>query len=209
MRAQSIRCLALFLLLTAAVPPTGAREPAPELLPDTLRKTPQPVPAETRRNDWNRLQNLPAGTELRVSLERARVFKGKLVSVTDDALTLRATWEGRKTLSASQIVRIHRLHRDSVLDGTLIGLGVGAAAGAILGAAPEPGELTRVGAALFLGVIGAGIGAATGAAVDYHRVELQLIYEKLPENAAPHQEEPERRGRMPLEPTPVEKRGNP
>ncbi|MEE9234187.1 MAG: hypothetical protein V3U28_01945, partial [Candidatus Acidoferrales bacterium] len=57
---------------------------SPRLTPE--RETPalQPLPLD----DWRRLERLPLGAELRVSLERAQVFKGKLGEVTGEALTI-------------------------------------------------------------------------------------------------------------------------
>ncbi len=148
---------------------------SPRLTPE--RETPalQQLPLD----DWRRLESLPLGAELRVSLERAQVFKGKLQDVTGEALTLRLPGGSLKVVHPWQVVRIHRIERDSTLDGTLIGLGVGASVGAIIGGAQDPAELTRLGGALFGAMIGVGPGGLVGFLVDNARVEVVVVYERL------------------------------
>ncbi len=149
---------------------------SPRLTPE--RETPalQPLPLD----DWRRLQSLPLGAELRVSLERAQVFKGRLEDVTGKALTLRLRDGSLKVVHPWQVVRIHEVYRDSILDGTLIGLGVGAVVGAIIGAAgdPESTDFTRPAGALFGALLGAGPGALIGWGVDSARTELVIVYER-------------------------------
>ncbi len=134
----------------------------------------------TAANDWQQVQALPVGADLRVSLERAQTVRGRLESATEDKLTLRLPDGKQRTVDASQVVRIHRIHKDSIANGALIGLGVGAAAGAIAGAAqdPERTDLTRSGSALIFGSLGAAIGAGIGAIADSAKIEYRLIYER-------------------------------
>ncbi len=149
----------LIVLLIATLP-LGAAQPSP--------------------NDWQGVQALPVGTELRVSLERVQTLRGRLESATEEELTLRLADGKHRTVASSQVVRIHRIHKDSLVNGALIGLGVGGAAGAIAGAAqnPERTDLTRSGSALIFGALGAAIGAGIGAVADSAKVELQLVYER-------------------------------
>lgn len=113
-------------LLAGTVQPPRAGEPAPELLPAHLRERLRETPPALPLSDWERLREQPTGSKLRVVLEGARVLRGKLVSVSDEALTLRISRKPR-----TQVVRIHRRHHDPLSNGVLIGLGVGAAIGAI------------------------------------------------------------------------------
>lgn len=113
-------------LLAGSVQPPRAGEPAPELLPAHLRERLRGTPLARPLSDWERLREQPTGSKLRVVMEGARVLRGKLVSVSDEALTLRISRKPR-----TQVVRIHRRHHDPLSNGVLIGLGVGAAIGAI------------------------------------------------------------------------------
>ncbi len=180
MKLQDPRCLVVLLLLAAAVWPASAGEPALELLPPFLQARLRQGSAVLPLNDWDRLRQLPALTKLRVSLEGARVLRGKLVSITGEALTLRISRKKLRTEPRAQVVRVHRRHHDPLSNGVLIGLGVGAAGGAVVGASLDPAstDYTRSGAVLFLGLFGAGVGAAIGAIADRARVEFEIIYEK-------------------------------
>ena len=135
-------------------------------------------------NDWQNVQALPFGADLRISLERAQTVRGRLESVTEDKLELRLPDGKHRTVDASQVVRIHRIHKDSIANGALIGLGVGAAAGAIAGAVqdPERTDLTRSGSALIFGSLGAAIGTGIGAIADSAKVEYELVYERPASN---------------------------
>ena len=192
MKLQDPRWLVVLLSLAAAVWPASAGEPALDLLPASLRERLQQTQASLPVDGWARLQSLPPGMMLRVALKRARVLRGKLVSVTDEALTLRVSHKKLRTEPRSQVVRVHRRHHDPLSNGVLIGLGVGAAGGAVVGASLDPAstDYARSGAVLFLGLFGAGVGAAIGAFADMARVEFELIYERpthtrLRQRAAP------------------------
>ncbi|MDA2913998.1 hypothetical protein MYX77_08595 [Acidobacteriia bacterium AH_259_A11_L15] len=158
----------------------AAQEGGGVLLPRLTPERETPALQQLPLDDWRRLESLPLGAELRVSLERAQVFKGKLEDVTGEALTLRLRGGGLKVVHSWQVVRIHEVHRDSILDGTLIGLGVGASVGAIIGAAqdPESTDLNRLGGALFGAMIGVGPGGLVGFLVDNARLEMVVVYER-------------------------------
>ncbi len=164
MKLQDPRCLVVLLLLAAAVWPASAGEPALDLLPASLRERLQQTQASLPIDGWARLQSLPPGTMLRVALKRARVLRGKLVSITDEALTLRISRRKLRTEPRAQVVRVHRRHHDPLSNGVLNGLGVGAAGGAVVGASLDPAstDYARSGAVLFLGLFGAGVGTAIG-----------------------------------------------
>ena len=177
-------CLGVALWLGVAATLVFAQEPAAWLSPSAIAKTHNVAHQPLALSDWRRLLDLPAGTEVRVSLERARVLKGKLVNVTDEGLTLRLA-EAKPvttTVDSRQVVRVHEIRRDSLKNGTLIGLGIGAGGGAIWGAAQDPEEtdFTRSAAAVFGSSFGAGVGALVGLVVDAARVELVLVYERSP-----------------------------
>ncbi len=188
MKLQDPRWLVVLLLLAAAVWPASAGEPALDLLPPFLQARLRPGPAVLPLEDWERLRRLATGTELRVSLEGARVLRGKLVSITDEALTLRISRKKLRTEPRAQVVRVHRRHHDPLSNGVLIGLGVGAAGGAVVGASLDPAstDYARSGAVLIFGLFGAGVGAAIGAIADRARVEFELIYEKPMQEPAQH-----------------------
>lgn len=117
-------------------------------------------------NDWDRVKSLAPGVELRVSLERARVLKGRLVEATDDALTLRVR-DALQTLPSTQVIRIYRLDRDSMTNGILLGLAIGSGVGTAWGALAGAGHDIRAAYAVPWGLlIGAAAGTAIGAAAD-------------------------------------------
>lgn len=183
-------CLGATLWLGATATLAAAQEPVAWLSPRWAARTETTAVQSLQLNDWRRLLDLPTGTELRVSVERARVLKGKLVNVTDEALTLRVAEADLgvvdKVVESHQVVRVHRIQRDSLKNGTLIGLAVGSGVGAGLGALARPisaddkTEERRIGTGLGL-YVGAGVGALIGAAADNARVDLILVYERPPQ----------------------------
>ncbi len=123
---------------------------------------------------------------MRISLEGARVVQGRLVSATDERLTLRISAKEVSAEASSKVVRVHRVIRDPILNGSLIGFGAGAGVGALLGALPVPSPLTPLdpdehsrGAFVATGIlIGGGVGAALGALVDHSEKQFEVIYER-------------------------------
>lgn len=137
------------------------------------------VTTDPVKGSWEGLKAVPPGDELVVGLRNGQTLKGRLISVSDTALTLS---QGKKTTDVNRIdaLRVHRLISKSAKRATMIGLGIGAGVGGLSGglaAASGPGEPNEYGyGVLIVGIIGAGIGALTGYIVG-SRKQRVLIYE--------------------------------
>lgn len=128
---------------------------------------------------WEGLKAIPPGDEVRVRLRNGQTLKGRLISVSDTALTL--AWGNITTdVTRADALRVHRVVSKSAEKSTLIGSGIGAGVGAMTvvvaaaGSSPESGEVGL--AILILGAFGAGVGALAGYIVG-SRKHRALIYE--------------------------------
>ena len=125
--------------------------------------------AQTAADEIRR--RLKDGQTIFIVDDQGRELKGRVAGLTADALMLRVGRD-RTDVPYDRILRIDRPH-DGVLDGTLIGLGVGAGLG-LLGAlaaatddsgfGPDPADVARI-APLVIGGIGAGVGLGLDALI--------------------------------------------
>jgi len=127
---------------------------------------------------WERLKAIPPGDEVAVRLRNGQTLKGRLVSVSDTALTIE---QGANTTDVTRgdALRVHRVISKSAKRSTLIGLGIGAGIGmigSVVSAKSGGGEGDADLWALIAGVFGAGVGALTGYIVG-SRKHRALIYE--------------------------------
>jgi hypothetical protein len=130
---------------------------------------------------WEGLKSIPPGDEVRVRLRNGQTLKGRLISVSDTALTL-ARGDIITDVTRGDALRVHRVILKSAKRATLIGLGIGAGVGGLGGGVAaatasgsgEPGEYGL--AVLIYGMIGAGVGALMGYIVG-SRKHRALIYE--------------------------------
>lgn len=129
---------------------------------------------------WEAIKAIPPGDEVRVRLRNGRTLMGRLINVSDTALTIEL---GKKTMDVTRAdtLRVHRVITKSAKKATLIGLGIGAGIGGVGGGglaaaagAQQPRDYAIV--AGFLAAIGAGVGALTGYLVG-SRKHRELIYE--------------------------------
>jgi hypothetical protein len=124
--------------------------------------------AQPNLTDWNTVKTLATGADVRITAG-SRTVRGKILRTTDEALVL-ALGKGQEMFMQQEVKRV-LLRGDSHRGrNSLIGLGAGAATGAIIGAAAHQdctgfcifytsrGTDTAVGAAV-LGGIGALVGA--------------------------------------------------
>ncbi len=97
---------------------------------------------------------------------------GLLEEVTHDTVIVIEEGGGQRSVTKVSIHRVGTTQIDSTGNGTLIGLGIGGAAGSISGAffatalSETPTASDYLGGALICGAIGAGIGSAIGYKVD-------------------------------------------
>jgi hypothetical protein len=135
--------------------------------------TPNPI-----RGSWEGIKAVPPGDEVAVRLRNGQTLKGKLVSISDTALTIEQG-QNATDVSRGDALKIHRMVTKSSKRGTLIGLGIGAAIGLIGSVATAKsgeGEGDADLGALIAGTIGAGAGALIGYIVG-SRKQRALIYE--------------------------------
>ena len=129
--------------------------------------------------DWSALRTVGQGDKLHVKLKSGKTVKGKMVGVSDTALSL--TVSDRTTeVSRDDVQSVHRVTNRSAKKATLIGAGAGAAVGAVAGAATSDDNdfiFSKGEAAAVLAGIGAGVGAIAGFAIGKTGGKRVLIYE--------------------------------
>jgi hypothetical protein len=126
-----------------------------------LSPTLQASAQTTAVSGWQRVQELPAHTEVYVRSDKQKV-KCSIDSVTDDKLTCSQTVFARAEIKSIKLPR----RSTSTIGGLLIGAGIGAGAGAGIGSAinsGNKGSFVHVSGGKSAGV-GAGIGAIVGIA---------------------------------------------
>jgi hypothetical protein len=128
---------------------------------------------------WEGVKAIPPGDEVVVNLRDGQTLIGRLVTVSDTALTI--DHEKRTTdISRGGLLRIYRLTAKSAKKSTLISLGIGAGVGVAssgINAANRPIENGEYALGILVsGMIGAGIGSLTGYIIGSRRQRV-LIYE--------------------------------
>jgi hypothetical protein len=162
------------------------RTPAPQIttiiiLLISLLLSPVTLTAQTALNDWSRLNAVASGSKLSVKLKDGKKVEGTLQSVSDSGLSLRVKNADRE-LRRDDIQTVHEISNKSVKKATLIGLGVGAGAGAVLGIAGDASnddgfEKIDNAAAGAVTILGAGVGALSGFLIGKSGKKRVLIYE--------------------------------
>ena len=111
---------------------------------------------------------LKPGDTVWVTDAQGREIKGTIETLGPDALTLKG--DGTDAFAARDVARVQRRERDSLVNGTLIGLGVGVgfAVAAYSKSTAEERENCRTEYLLcgFMMVVYAGLGAGIGAGID-------------------------------------------
>lgn len=126
--------------------------------------------AQTNVTNWNTVKALTTGTDVRITAG-SRTVRGKIDRITDDTLVV-TSGKGQEMFTQQEITLVTLRGESHRRRNALIGLGVGAAAGAIVGAVsyskctgfciidPSRGALMAGGAIVF-----GGVGALTGALI--------------------------------------------
>lgn len=141
--------LALVALLATTAPAAAQTAVSFEELPSVLRR----------------------GDLVTVTDDQGRRLGGRILDLSPSGLSLEYTG-ARLDLSADQVARIRHQRFDSLGNGTLIGVGIGAIPGFLLGMAVS--ESGGFGQALALGL---GVGGGIGAAVDALIPESRVVYD--------------------------------
>jgi hypothetical protein len=131
-------------------------------------------------NDWSAVKALSAGTKIKVKLKNGKNHEGDFMSASDSSLSL--TVKGAATeLTRDNIKTVHQTSKGSATKATLIGLGVGAGAGALIGGIGSSADdgFDKIDQAVTAGliVIGGGIGALTGYLIGRGNRKKVLVYE--------------------------------
>jgi hypothetical protein len=125
--------------------------------------------AQTPAPDWNSVKNLAPGTEIRVERAGGPSVRGRLRSASDETLVV-DSGKGEEMLPRQQVARLAVRGRGHRGRNTLIGLGVGAGVGLVIGFATRasPNQLQFVpNSAVIGGLTGAGalVGTIVGVAI--------------------------------------------
>ena len=124
--------------------------------------------AQTGQDSWDNLKALGVGEKIQVVDQRLKSFFGTFVAVTEEAISFQVGQDSL-TVQRPEVLRVTSRERTRRGRNALIGLGIGAAAGAAFGVImaandPETTEreypLAAVGGAVLFGGVGAGVGAA-------------------------------------------------
>jgi hypothetical protein len=140
------------------------------------------VAAQQADSDWSRLNSIAAGSKLSAKLKDGKTMKGKLGHVSDTVLTLMVNNKSID-LNRDEISSVYQIINKSAAKSTLIGLGIGAGSGALLGAVADAsnndGSFEKIDnvAAAGVTVIGAAAGAVTGFLIGRGSSKRVLIYE--------------------------------
>jgi len=135
--------------------------------------TPAPI-----RGSWEGLKAVPPGDEVSVRLRNGQKLKGRLISVSDTALTL-AHGNITTDVTRGDALRVHRVISKSAKRATLIGLGIGAGTG-LAGTAIYANSGGRGGEADLWALVAVVAGAGGGALIGYmmgSRKQNALVYE--------------------------------
>ena len=120
---------------------------------------------------WEKLDSQPPGKQMIVTLNSGDRMEYTFKSSGPDDLTVTDPGGTERRVPKSEVQKIvsREKHKDSYLDGLLIGLGVGVGVAFAIGRDPDDpeAEAIKTGVAMLLGIP---IGAAVGGVIDnYHR----------------------------------------
>jgi YMGG-like Gly-zipper len=138
-----------------------------------------PLRAQGNSDDWSRLNSLESGNKLVVKLKNGRNVEGTFNSNSDSSLSLRVKGSNEE-VRREDVSTVHRVSRKSAGKATLIGAGVGAGTGALIGAVgSRESDFDKLDQAVTAGltIIGAGVGAVTGFLIGRSGKKRELIYQ--------------------------------
>jgi len=143
---------------------------APALALIALLATTAPAAAQTAASFEELPSVLRKGDLVTVTDDQGRRLGGRILDLSPSGLSLEYTG-ARIDLGADQVASIRHRRFDSLQNGTLIGVGIGAIPGFLLGAAAW--ESGGFGYAMALGL---GVGGGIGALVDASIRESRVVY---------------------------------
>lgn len=120
--------------------------------------------AQVHDDNWDNLKQLQPGHKIKVVAIDLKAWEGKLVSVSDEAITIQEKRTQQEiTVARSEVFRVTDLHRSKRGRNALIGLGIGVAVGSAF-SADDDWDLSSTGKLIVVGWFG-GMGAGVGALV--------------------------------------------
>lgn len=144
---------------------------------------PSNVSAQNRsasNGEWSAISASETGSKLYVKLKDGKTVEGTLSSVSDTTLTLSVKHKPTD-LRREDVQSVYRTGKHSATKATLIGMAVGAGAGAAVGAAgsSQSDGFDKIDHAVIAGltVVGAGVGGLTGYLIGRRGTKRVLIYE--------------------------------
>ena len=130
---------------------------------------------ELGEHSWENLQQVRVGQKIEVVDTNLKKLKGTFLSFSDEAISLRVKKQ-EVGVQRLNVFRVSAREHSKRLRNTLIGLGIGAAAGAVVGAAAVAGKPRQAGERRLSMVIGTLIGAGAGTVVGAAFSGYQTIY---------------------------------
>jgi hypothetical protein len=133
----------------------------------------------TETSDWSALRVIASGSKLSVKLKNGKAVDGKLDRLSDSALSLSGK-NAPVEIKREDVLSIYQITKKSATKATLIGMGGGAGAGAVIGAAgASDNGFDKIDHAVTAGltVLGAGVGALTGYLIGRGGSKRVLVYE--------------------------------
>ena len=128
--------------------------------------------AQAPKDSWQNLKQLQAGHKIKVVDMSLKAWEGRLVRVSDEAITIQAKQQ-EVTVERANVFRVTDLQRSRRGRNAVIGL----LAGALIYAAANPGSGDDAEHALSIAFMG-GIGAAVGAAIPHPRPTIYRTKDK-------------------------------
>jgi len=128
-----------------------------------------PLYSQTAASTFRELQANPTLEQhdtVEITETNGTTYKARLTSISDRTLTVTSQGAPR-TLTETQVLQIRHGRRDSLWNGSLIGLAAGAGAGvvAVASTCPNDPECSAIATVVFVPTFAAG-GAAVGALID-------------------------------------------
>ncbi len=130
---------------------------------------------ESGEHSWENLQQVRVGQKIEVVDTNLKKLKGTFLSFSDEAISLRVG-KDEVGVQRPKVFRVSSREYSKRLRNTLIGLGIGAAAGAVVGAVAVAGKPRQAGERQLSMVIGTLMGSGAGAAVGSAIPAFQTIY---------------------------------
>ncbi len=126
------------------------------------------LPAESDTSDWNNLQRLRIGDKVELVQMNLSKHKGTVLAWTEEVISLRIKGQD-VTIPREDVYRVTWLSKSHRARNAWIGMALGAAAGAVIGAVSlNSSDFIPEARALFGALLGAGAGAGVGAAFPSH-----------------------------------------